>query len=73
MNVAKGLKRLGEPAGTSEQQWCAAMKSNPQAISAMPRGGRLLQWRSGRYSVQRVAVLFDASHRFVKITHRYQC
>lgn len=73
MNVAKGLKRLGDPAGTTELQWCQAMGSNPQSIAAMPHGGRLLQWRSGRYSIRRVAVLFDAGHRFVKITNRYQC
>lgn len=73
MNVAKGLKRLGDPAETTERQWCAAMGSNPQAITSMPNGGRLLQWRSGRYAIRRVAVLFDANHQFVKITSRYQC
>jgi hypothetical protein len=73
MNVAKGLRRLGDPTGTTELQWCDAMKSRPQMISAVPHGGRLLQWRSGRYTIQRVAVLFDAQHRFVRITTRYQC
>lgn len=73
MNIATGLQRLGDPADTSEMDWVNAMKSNPQVISTMPGGARLLQWRSGRYNIQRVAVLFDAQYRFVRITTRYQC
>jgi hypothetical protein len=73
MNVARGLQRLGDPTGKTERDWAAAMKSNPQAITAMPGGMRLLQWRSGRYQIQRVAVLFTGTGQFVKITTRYQC
>lgn len=76
MSVGRGLHRLwkaGGAEGTTEMDWVRAMKSNPQSISELPNGYRLLQWRSGTYQIQRVAVMFDAQHRFVKITHRYQC
>jgi hypothetical protein len=44
----------------------------PIAIANLARGMRLLQWRSGAFNIQRIAVLFDANHRFVKISSRYQ-
>jgi hypothetical protein len=73
VNVAKGLRAIGDPVGTTEVEWVRAMGRRPQSISALAQGQRLLQWRSGRYNIQRVAVLFDVNHVFVKITHRYQC
>lgn len=73
MSCARGLKRVGDPAGSSEQDWVRAMGRNPSSISALPHGQRLLQWHSGTWMRQRVAVVFDAQHRFVRITHRYQC
>lgn len=72
--IARGLYEIdkqGGPAGTDEQAWVRALGGLPQAISDMPGGMRLLQWSSLRPS-QRVAVLFDSSHYFVKITFRYQ-
>lgn len=73
MSVARGLRRVGDPTGMTERDWVDAMRGNPQSISVMPGGGRLLQWSSGSYVRQRIAVLFDAQHMFVRITHRYQC
>lgn len=73
MNVMDGLRRLGDPTGKTEADWVAALKRSPVSISAMPGGMRLLRWRSGRYQIQQVAVLFDANYRFVQITHRYGC
>lgn len=73
MSCASGLRRLGDPTGKTERDWVDAMNRGPQSITAMPSGGRLLQWHSGTYLRQHVAVLFSAQHVFVKITHRYQC
>lgn len=77
MSVKAGLRRvdaLDKPlAETTEMDWVRAMGSNPQSISAMPANQRLLQWRSGTYNIQRVAVMFGPDHKFRKITSRYQC
>ena len=72
MNLRSGLKRLGDPTGKSEMDFVRALKRKPVAISEMAHGMRLLQWRTGRYQIQSIAVLFDANHRFVKISSRYQ-
>lgn len=72
MSCASGLRKLGDPTNTTEMDWVRAMGRNPNSISTMPGNQRLLQWHSGTYIRQRVAVLFSAQHRFVKITHRYQ-
>lgn len=73
MSVSSGLRRLGDPAGTSERDWVTAMRRGPVAISALPGGNRLLQWTSGTYLRQRVVVVFDPWGRFVRIQSRYQC
>lgn len=73
MSCASGLRRLGDPTGKTERDWVNAMGRNPSSISALAGGARLLQWQSGTYLRQHVAVMFDAQHVFVKITHRYQC
>jgi hypothetical protein len=73
VSCASGLKRLGDPTGTTERDWVQAMKRNPVSISALPRGLRLLQWTSGTWVRQRVTVVFGPDHRFVRIQSRYQC
>ncbi len=73
MSVASGLRRLGDPSGKTERQWIAAMKRGPSAISDLDNGHQLLQWHSGIYVRQHIAVVFDAQHLYVKITHRYRC
>lgn len=73
MSVVSGLRRLGNPTGKTERQWIAAMKRGPNAISDLDNGNRLLQWHSGTYLRQHIAVVFDRRHQFVKISHRYQC
>jgi hypothetical protein len=74
--VARGLYELdqvGGMDGKTELDWVRAMGRNPEAISDMPGGMRLLQWASARGGVrQRVAVLFGGDHVFVKIASRYQ-
>lgn len=73
--VARGLYELdkqGGPDGKTEREFETAMGFHPVAITAMPFGQRLLQWRSGRTRIQSIAVLFDQHHRFVKISSRYQ-
>lgn len=73
--VARGLyelDKLGGPGGKTEMDWVRAMGQQPVAINAMPGQMRLLQWTSGRTHIQRVTVLFDSTHHFVKITSRYQ-
>lgn len=72
-SVADGLARLPDPAESTEQEWVRAMKRRPTAISTQSDGSRLLQWMSGRYEKQHVVVLFNASHQYVRITHRFQC
>lgn len=71
MSVSDGLQRLGDMAGKSEKDFVDALGRGPHMISELAGGHRLLQWRSGRYNIQAIAVLFDAGHRFVKITSRY--
>lgn len=73
MSCASGMRRLGDPKGKTERDWVNAMGRNPVAISELAGGMRLLQWRSGTYIRQHVAVLFNAQHVFVKISSRYQC
>lgn len=73
--VARGLYELdkqGGPVGKTEMDFVRAFSRNPHAITAMPFGQWLLQWRSGRTNIQSVAVLFDPNHVFVKITSRYR-
>lgn len=73
MSVARGLGRLGDPSGKTERDWVEAMGRNPNSISNLANGMRLLQWSSGTYLRQRIAVLFDPQHRYVRVTSRYQC
>lgn len=78
MNCARGLVRLadayeGDLTSTTELIWVAAMHSDPNSISVNADGTRLLQWHSGRYERQHIAVLFDPRSHFVRITHRYRC
>lgn len=77
MNVKTGLQRvdaMAKPlAETTEVDWVNAMGRKPVSIAAMPGNQRLLQWRSGTYVIQRVAVMFGPDHKFRKITSRYQC
>lgn len=73
--VARGLYEIdkqGGPVGKTEMDFVRAFGRNPNSISEMPYGQRLLQWRSGRTRIQSIAVLFDPTHTFVKITSRYQ-
>lgn len=73
--VARGLYEIdkaGGPAGKTEMDFVRALGTEPIAINEMAFGQRLLQWRSGRTNIQSIAVLFDPSHVFVKITSRYQ-
>ena len=73
MSVIAGLRRLGDPRGKTERQWIAAMKRAPNEISDLADGNRLLEWHSGHYVRQHIAVVFDRRHLFVEISHRYQC
>lgn len=73
--LARGLYNIdqaGGPAGKTEVDFVNAIGRKPVSISEMAAGHRLLQWRFGTRDIQSIAVLFDAQHRFVKITHRYQ-
>jgi hypothetical protein len=71
MSVRAGLKRLGTMEGKTERDFENAL-GHPVMISNMARGLRLIQWRSGSFNIQRIAVVFDAQHRFLKISSRYQ-
>jgi hypothetical protein len=44
----------------------------PVSMASMAHGATLYQWRSGHYNIQSIAVLFDANHRFLKVSSRYQ-
>lgn len=73
--VARGLyeiDKLGGPTGKTEMDFVRAMNQQPVAINEMPFGQRLLQWTSGTYNLQRIAVLFSPDHVFVSISSRYQ-
>lgn len=59
-------------AGKTELEFVAAMRTNPMMITEMAGGLRLLQWQSGTFNIQRIAVVFDAQNRFVKVASRYQ-
>jgi len=72
MSVRTGLQRLGSMQGKTEQDFVKAMGRKPVAIATYANGTRLLQWRSGNWMRQHIAVLFDANHRFSRVTSRYQ-
>lgn len=72
MNVTRGLRRLGDPTGTTELDWVAAMRRGPRAISTLDNADRLLEWRSGVYQPRHVAVLFNAHGEFLRIAREYQ-
>lgn len=66
------LDQTGGPVGKTEMDFVGAIGRKPVAISELAGGQRLLQWRFGTTEIQSIAVLFDAQHRFVKISSRYQ-
>ena len=68
-DLGTGLRKLGDPAGRTEQEFVAALGTAPSSISAMAWGQRLLQWQT---SHQHLAVLFGPDYRFLQITHRHQ-
>lgn len=70
VSVRAGLARLGDPVGKTERQFQDAL-GKPQAISTMAGGLRLLQWQSGTFSRQSIAVVFTAQHVFIRIASRY--
>ena len=67
-SVRKGLARLGDPTGKTEAEFVTAIGRNPNTISEMAHGQRLLQWQS---TGEHLAVLFTADHRYARITHRH--
>ena len=58
------LARLGDQAGTTEQDWVKALKRKPTSITDKPGGGRFLHWRLG-WSELDLIVLFDRDHHYV--------
>jgi hypothetical protein len=72
MSLKHGLEKLGPMDGKSEKDFVDAIGRKPVSISDQPGGNRLLQRRSGRYRIQRIAVLFvGITHKFVKVSSRY--
>lgn len=72
--IGGNLKNLGIMNGRTEADWVKALGHKPVAISALPGNKRLLQFKTGTYKIERIAVVFDATdHRFVKIASRYGC
>lgn len=67
--VRRGLARLGDPTGKTEADFVKAIGRNPNTISEMLHGQRLLQWQA---QGEHLAVLFTADHRYARITHRHQ-
>lgn len=73
MSLKAGLEKLGPMDGKTEKDFVEAIGRKPVAISQMPGGKRLLQWRSGRYRIPRIAVVFDGTtHQFLSVSSRYQ-
>ncbi|MEA2579704.1 MAG: hypothetical protein QOE83_596 [Actinomycetota bacterium] len=70
-SVKAGLQKLGSMTGKTEKEFTFAL-GNPVAIASLAGGKRLLQWRSGTYMRQHIAVVFDATHHFLKVSSRYQ-
>lgn len=69
-SVRDGVKRLGDPVGTSVQDWQRAMRRNPDALSDNGDGTHALQWQC---TGQHIVVLFGADQRLIGIPHRYHC
>jgi hypothetical protein len=69
-DVGNGLRRLGDPTGTTELDWVNAMNRNPRSITVLPDQHRRLQWKSGARIFKSITVVFDPNHRFVAITQR---
>ncbi len=78
MSVKQGLMRLGctrnqdigvSLKGKTAEQFVKAL-GRPIAISSLGANS-LLQWRSGSFNIQSIAVVFDAAGRFVYVSNRY--
>ena len=69
MSVRAGLKTLGAGGGKYESHFVGAL-GRPHSVKTLSSGQRLLEWRSGHFHSQMVAVLFDRDHRYVEVVAR---
>ena len=73
MNIQQGLRKLGDPVGKAEMDFVKAFGGNPMSITDVGLGQRCLQWKTGTFKIQHIAIIFDASHRYLSVSHRYGC
>jgi hypothetical protein len=66
VSVQSALSQLGELRTTCEADFNDLL-GPPLAFRTLFTGRRLCEWRTGRFNVQSVAVLFDQSEQFVDI------
>jgi hypothetical protein len=71
-DIDSRLRKLEPVEDKSERDFVRALGLKPVSISTHADGSRLLRWRhgAGTSSTQSVSVLFDANHRFLRVTNR---
>lgn len=69
--LSRKLKKAGDLTGKSAQEWIDALGPTEMA-SVTQDGHHVLQWRSGRYQIQRIVVVFRPDGSFGYVQSRQQ-